>query len=294
MGGVFSAILLSNLGAESPSGVARAPKEDVTTFVVDKLRRPILSRKCLKRLHLIPQNFPHEIVSETTVNLVETTVNVKTGYPDLDALIARYPRVFELDGTKCSPRPGCVTELMYALCSLVEHGDDGSKLTIILIVKIVKFATRFFSNIENHIMEGSVPDSVPNFTPRDSNPKLLQAATIMSVVSNTEPGISKVKPESSPPGTPARDRIGKKQRVKPAPGSQDFSKAGLFHCKEGTPFLELFPANLEKKLCSFFCLHGKKCSKPTQVCEYEHIGKWEKIPANDQIKILEHCHATYQ
>jgi hypothetical protein len=176
--------------------------------------------------------------------------------------------------------------------NLVEHGDDGSKLTIILIVKIVKFATRFFSNIENHIMEGSVPDSVPNFTPRDSNPKLLQTATIMSVVSNTEPGISKVKPESSPPGTPARDRTGKKQRVKPAPGSQDFSKAGLFHCKEGTPFLDLFPANLEKKLCSFFCLHGKKCSKPTQVCEYEHIGKWEKIPANDQIKILEHCHAT--
>ena len=28
--------------------------------------------------------------------------------------------------------------------NLVEHGDDGSNLTIILIVKIVKFATRFF------------------------------------------------------------------------------------------------------------------------------------------------------
>ena len=56
--------------------------------------------------------------------------------------------------------------------------------------------------------------------------------------------------------------------------------------------MELFPANLEKKLCSFFCLHGKKCSNPTLVWEYEHIGKWEKIPANDQIKILEHCHAT--
>ena len=34
MGGVFSAILLSNLGAEGPSGVAHAPEEDVTTFVV--------------------------------------------------------------------------------------------------------------------------------------------------------------------------------------------------------------------------------------------------------------------
>ena len=25
---------------------------------------------------------------------------------------------------------------------------------------------------------------------------------------------------------------------------------------------------------------------------YEHIWKWDKIPANDQIKILKHCHAT--
>jgi hypothetical protein len=140
-------------------------------------------------------------------------------------------------------------------------------------------------------MEGSVHDSVPNFTPCNSNPKLLQAATIMSVP-DTVPGTSKVKPEASPPGMPARERTGKKQRIKTAPGSQGFSKPGLFHCKEGTPFSDLIPANLEKKLCSFFCLHGKKCSKPSQVCENEHIGKWEKIPATDQIKILKHCHAT--
>ena len=34
VGGVFSAILLSNLGAEGPSRVARAPEDDVTAFVV--------------------------------------------------------------------------------------------------------------------------------------------------------------------------------------------------------------------------------------------------------------------
>ena len=175
--------------------------------------------------------------------------------------------------------------------SLIQHGDDGSKLTITLIVKIVKFTARFCSNIKNHIMGGSVPNSVPSFTPCDSYPKLLQAATIVSV-SNTVPSTSKVKPEASPPGNPARERTGKKQRIKTAPGSQDFSKAGLFHCKEGTTFSELFPVNLEKKLCSFYCLHGKKCSKPSQVCKFEHIGKWEKITATDQIKILEHCHVT--
>ena len=38
VGGVFSAILLSNLGAEGPSGVARAPEEDETTCVVANTR----------------------------------------------------------------------------------------------------------------------------------------------------------------------------------------------------------------------------------------------------------------
>ena len=70
------------------------------------------------------------------------------------------------------------------------------------------------------------------------------------------------------------------------------SPGGGHHRRHCRSFLDLFPANLEKKLCSLFCLHGKKCSKPSQVCGYEHIGKREKIPATDQIKILEHCHAT--
>ncbi len=29
-----------------------------------------------------------------------------------------------------------------------------------------------------------------------------------------------------------------------------------------------------------------------QPCNFKHVGKWEKIPANDQTKILEHCHAS--
>jgi len=38
MDGVFSAILLLNLGAEGPSGVARASEEDVTAFVVANMQ----------------------------------------------------------------------------------------------------------------------------------------------------------------------------------------------------------------------------------------------------------------
>ena len=133
--------------------------------------------------------------------------------------------------------------------NLVEHGDDGSKLTIILILKIVKFVTRFFSNIENHIMEGSAPDSVPNFTPRDANPKII--ATAIAPVVGIDAAL-KVKSDALPPGTPARERKGKKQKIKPAAEGKDFAKAGLFCCKEGTPISDLFPGNLKKKYCSFF------------------------------------------
>jgi hypothetical protein len=134
-------------------------------------------------------------------------------------------------------------------------------------------------------MEGSVPNSVPNFTPCDANPKILNLVTSVDEIANL-----KVKPKALPPGTPACERTGKKQKVKTA--AKDFTKAGLFRCKEGTQIAELFPNDLEKKLCSFFTFHEKKYSKPNQACNFEHIGKWDKIPAADQAKILEHCHAT--
>ncbi len=169
--------------------------------------------------------------------------------------------------------------------SLIEHGNNGSKLKVDLVVMIVKFVPRFFANIDNNIMEGTVPDSVPNFTPCNANPKILNAVAPIAEIAAL-----KVKPDALPPGTPACERSGKKQKVKPA--AKDFTKAGLFRCKEGTSIAELFPNDLEKKLCSFFSFHNKKCSKPNQACDFEHIGKWDKIPATDQMMILEHCHAT--
>jgi hypothetical protein len=94
--------------------------------------------------------------------------------------------------------------------NLVEHGNDGSKLTITHVLKIVKFVTRFFSNIENHIMEGSVPDSVLNFTSSNANPKIIQAATAIAPVG--EVTALKAKSDALPPGTPACERNGKKQK----------------------------------------------------------------------------------
>jgi len=62
--------------------------------VVKNLARPILSLRCCKDLRLVPENFPHGHV-EVNVTQVDTVPSVKTGYPELDNLISRYPRVFD-------------------------------------------------------------------------------------------------------------------------------------------------------------------------------------------------------
>ncbi len=146
---------------------------------------------------------------------------------------------------------------------LVERGDSGVNINIALPSKITKLVAPFFESMENHILKGSFPDTVPVCTLRDANPSIQKGtanATLTSRVAGTV--VEKSKADASPPGTPAHERTSKKQKLKKGAGSLDFTKAGLFHCKEGTPVTELFPADLTKKYCSFFCFHNKKSSKP--------------------------------
>ena len=175
--------------------------------------------------------------------------------------------------------------------NLIELGDDGAKLITTNIQKIVKYVARFFDRMENHILEGTYPDVIPKFTPKDANPKYHIANVIASIDQGGLDLCKKVKPEASPPATPARGRVQKKQKLKPAVGAKDFTKAGLFHCRDGFQKGDLLPLDLSKKYCTFFCFHNKKCSKPNQACDFEHVGRWEKIPPKDQEKILAHFHA---
>ncbi len=83
---------------------------------------------------------------------------------------------------------------------LVELRNNGAELTITLVLKIVQYVTMFFSNMDNHVMEGLVSKSIPNFTPCNANPKY-QAAEISPPVSDIS--ALKVKPGTLPLGTPA-------------------------------------------------------------------------------------------
>jgi hypothetical protein len=178
--------------------------------------------------------------------------------------------------------------------NLIEHGDEGSKLVITSVQKIMKYVARFFNLMDNQILEGSYPDAIPKFTPQDANQKYknesLKVACMIATIRNGALAISNnSKPNASPPGTPANNRKTKKQKLKPAAGAKDFTKAGLFHCANRTPMSNLFPSGLSKLLCGYFCFHNKKVSKPNQACKFNHIGKWDKIPVENQANILAHC-----
>jgi hypothetical protein len=100
---------------------------------------------------------------------------------------------------------------------LVERGDSGAKINIVLPSKITKLVACFFGRMENHILEGSFPDTVPTCTPRDANPSIQKGtanATLTPRVAGTI--VEKSKADASPPGTLARDRTSKKKNSKKA------------------------------------------------------------------------------
>jgi hypothetical protein len=129
---------------------------------------------------------------------------------------------------------------------LVERGDNGANISIVQLLKIAKLIARFFDQMENHFLEGSYPNTVPVFTLRDANPNNKVLCMIAATNVKECPAAEKTKADVSPPGTPACKRTSKRQKLKPGAGSKDFTKAGLFLCKERTPIMKLFPTDLSK------------------------------------------------
>ena len=167
--------------------------------------------------------------------------------------------------------------------NLVERGDNGANVSTAELVKIVKLVSRFFERMENHILEGSHPDSVPSFTPRDSNPNH-KVSSMIVIGSEERSAAEKTKSDASPPGTPARDRISKKPKLKAGAGSKDFRKAGLLRCKEGTPIGDLFPLDLSKKYCSFFCFHDKNAPSQSSLVISNMLANGIRFPSKTRPK----------
>ena len=85
--------------------------------------------------------------------------------------------------------------------NLIKLGDNGAKLVTTSIQKVVKYVARFFDRMDNHILEGTYPDVIPKFTPRDANPKY-QIASVIGFIEQGGLDLSrKLKSEASPPST---------------------------------------------------------------------------------------------
>jgi hypothetical protein len=172
----------------------------------------------------------------------------------------------------------------------VEHGDNGSTLNIKQLDQTVKYSVRFFKRISDHVAKDTVPTSIPRFTPAHALPsnQMSTFAVPTTAMPATADDPKKKVAESSPPGTPTKERRGKKAcNLKPTGGS-DQTKLGLFHAKEGIKPKDLFPSGLEATPCAFFCFQNKKCTRTRSSCPRPHAIKWDAISDNDQAKILKH------
>jgi len=66
------------------------------------------------------------------------------------------------------------------------------------------------------------------------------------------------------------------------------TKLGLFHAKPGSD-QGLFLRLKGKPPCNKFCLQGRTCDKPHQMCKFGHFVSWKAFEKKDQDAILEHC-----
>jgi hypothetical protein len=112
---------------------------------------PVLYSTCIKMIEFIKH-----------LDFICWHVDVKENVPQL-------PYIFYICSSTFYFNTSFSTNLVNN--SLIEHGDDGSKLIIASIQKIVKYVARFFDHMENHILEGTYPNTIPKFTPRDAYPK---------------------------------------------------------------------------------------------------------------------------
>jgi hypothetical protein len=138
----------------------------------------------------------------------------------------------------------------------------------------------------DHVAKDSTLTGVPRFTSTQFNPNIITQIADPTLKENADP--KKKKSDNSPPGTPTRV---KKTKLKPT-DNVNKGKQGIFHAKEGIALNELFPADLEKTPCAFFCFQGKKCTKPKSSCGRLHAMSFNQIEPNDKTKILKHFDKT--
>ncbi len=175
----------------------------------------------------------------------------------------------------------------------IEVGNDEFNTKNFTIV--VKLASKFFSKMQEHANDNSIPKDVPAFARSFFVEATGGGFTL-------EPKDNKAKKQSAPQPADGTGGGKRKPNSKEQQGGQkkpkkeflDKSlKMGLFHMKKGTPASKALPNKSTLKdgagICMDFCSHKKKGDYPHQLCKNEmHYTNWKNVLDEDKITLLKH------
>ncbi len=111
--------------------------------------------------------------------------------------------------------------------------------------------------MENHILEGSYPDTVPAFTPRDANPNHKVSSIIVATNLEERPAAKKTKMDVSPPGIPACKRTSKRHKLKLGASIKDFTKWAYFVARKEHRLWSFSPPTSQRSIALSFVFTTK-------------------------------------
>jgi hypothetical protein len=184
----------------------------------------------------------------------------------------------------------------------IETGDnkfEGKQVAI-----AVKFASKFFTKMQEHVEDNSIPKDVPAFAKSffveatgggfvSAPPAIIVDATTTKPAAN-QPADSNGggKRRGNGNGEGEQQPAGqKKQRIT----SDKSLKMGIFHLKKGTPISKALPekSTLKEGFCLDFCCHERKCNFNHLLCKNgKHYTNWKNVPEDDRPILLKHMAKT--
>jgi hypothetical protein len=180
----------------------------------------------------------------------------------------------------------------------IETSDDKFEGKQVAIA--VKFASKFFTKMQEHVEDNSIPKDVPAFAKSffveatgggfvPAPPAIIDATTTKPAA-NQPPADSKGggKRKGNGNGKGEQQPAGQKKQRNTSDKSL---KMGIFHLKKGTPASKALPekSTLKEGFCLDFCCHDRKCNFNHLLCKNgKHYTNWKNVPEDDRLILLNH------
>ncbi len=162
-----------------------------------------------------------------------------------------------------------------------------------MVTTVVKLASKFPNEMQEHIDDNSIPKDIPAFAKSffveatGGGFTLAPKTDLAKKGTVTQPnGEAAAGYKHKPTGNKQEGK--KKQKIE---FSDKSLKMGLFHIKKGTPAAKALPDKSLLKdnigACMDFCCHEKKCDFPHTLCKNKkHYTNWKNVPDEDKFILL--------